>query len=178
MATVALIGAAVVGGGLSVAGQISAGQNARRAGNISADEADRDAKRIEKQAKFEAKQFRRQGEEIIGRGIAITGASGVKVNRGSGLRTQEVDQARVEEGVGNILFSGRVASRRLQAQGVILRAQGKAAQTAGFIKGAQSILSTVSTIGGISTNASILSKLKSAQVSTNVANAVVPTLPG
>lgn len=160
------VGAAIGGGVLSAFGQIAGGIQQDRLARIAAEEADRDAELVKKQAAFAAKQSRTQGEAIIARGIAITGASGVKVNRGSGLRAQEVDQARVEESVSNILFSGRVSARRLRAQGAILRHQGKVAKISGFLGATSSLLSTVSTVGGIQSNQAIASALKSKSVNT------------
>ncbi len=153
-------GAAAGGGILSAASSIAAGINANRAAKISADQADRDAKLAVDQSKFAVRQERIKGGEIISAGTAITGASGVKIGRGSDLRIREVNQGRIETSISNILFSGRVAAFKLRSQAAILRAQGKAARTAGFIGGVTSILGSVSSIAGIKSNAAIMAKLK------------------
>ena len=176
MAEIALIGAAVGGGALSAVSSIAGGQSARKAGNQAAFLADEDAKIAESQAKFKARQERLTGEELIGRGIAITGASGTKVGRGSNLRVREVNQGRLETSVSNILFSGRVAANKLRNQGNQFRAQGKAAQTAGFVNAGTSILSTITQVGGISNTFSIMDKLKTADVANQVATAVIPPI--
>lgn len=160
--TAIAIGAVVAGGALGAASSVAAGISAKRAADISAEQAERDAELTIAATKFKARQERITGEEIISRGTAITGASGVKINRGSAKRVREVNQGRIETSISNIIFSGKVAAHRLRSQGVILRAQGKQARTAGFIRGATSILGAASSVAGISRSASLGNKLKAA----------------
>ena len=164
MGATALIATAVGSGGLQAAGQIAGGVAQDRAARAGAEEAEFDARLVDRQAKSDAKQERRRGEEIISQAVAIRGASGVKVNRGSSLRARSSDQAVLEESISNILFSGKVAVRKLRMGAANLRQQGKAAKIRGFMGAGSSILSSVSQIGGIRSNAAIASKLKSSSV--------------
>lgn len=147
---------------IGVASNIAQGVQADRAARLTAEQLDLDADLALRQSKFQARQERISGEEVISSGTAITGSSGVKINRGSDLRVREVNQGRIESSITNIIFSGRLAAHKLKSQGIITRAQGKAAKTAGFINAAQSILQSATQAASISSNFGIASKLKGA----------------
>jgi hypothetical protein len=94
---------------------------------------------LQDEARAQAKVIRRQAAESRSTAAANYAASGVSVAEGTPLIIDRVITQRSEEDVGNTLLT---ADRRAAA----LRKSGKAAQTAGYLNAAGSVLQTGASI--------------------------------
>ncbi len=158
MAAVA-IGAAVLGSVISARSQVEEGKAVKAAADTNALELEEAARLDVIKAEGTAEEKKEEGRRIIGRGLSITGASGVKAGTGSAKRSREVDQQKINESVSNILFSGQSSAKALKSQAASQRVQGASAKKAGKTRAFGSLLGGASAVAGISQNQSLLNKL-------------------
>lgn len=121
-----------IGGALKAGGSIMGG-------NAQKDAADAQAAQVDVQARQKAKAIRYLAKQTLGTARADYAASGVDVNSGSPLVAAKTIKFNSEVDALNAIASGQAASASL-------RKSGSAAQTAGYLQGAGSLLGSFGSI--------------------------------
>ena len=137
-----LIGSAV----MSASSAISQGKQQKDYANFQANQANADANAEREQGIVEAGKIRKQGKYTSAEAASSLAASGVEIGAGTPLKIeQQIARNSEEEGLQQILFGTRKGAR-LDQEATGLRAAGKNAQTAGFMKAGGSLLSAGATL--------------------------------
>lgn len=134
----ALLAASVA---ISAGSAIMQGQQAKKTADVNAElqrregEADKDA------AVAQAEKIRKAQRYAIGSANAANAASGVAIGEGSALRINEQIYQDSESDAYSTILTGTRRQRTANDQAMITQAQGRNAQTAGYINAGASILS-------------------------------------
>lgn len=135
--------AAVVGTGLAVAGQISAGVAARDAGDIAAAQAESDAAFVRDITKEEVRKFRRQADQFQSTQKSAIGGSGLRMS-GSALQLLQETELEIERDIKTIQKTGEQRAQGIEAQGDIYKIQGESALTSGILGAGSTLLTGLS----------------------------------
>lgn len=133
---------------VSAGAAIMQGEQAKKTADVNAElqrrqgEADKDA------AVAQAENIRKAQKYAIGSANAATAASGAAIGEGSALRINEQIYKNSESDAYSTLLTGTRRQRFANDQANITQAQGRNAQTAGYLNAASSVLSMGSKIGG------------------------------
>lgn len=139
--------AAVVGTGVGIAGQVSAGVAARDAGDIASAQAKDDAAYVRDITKEEVRKFRRQADKFQSTQKSAIGGSGLRMS-GSALQLLQETELEIERDIKSIQEAGEQRAEGIEAQGDIYKIQGQAALTAGIIGAGSTLLSGISGFTG------------------------------
>lgn len=123
----------------SAVSSISQGNAARAAGDYNAALYAQNAEVTRQRAALDEARQRRAATMRAGANVAAAGASGIQLN-GSALDVLESNAAQEELDALLIRWNGDVSASRLDAQGALASAQGRAAQTRGYIGAGASLL--------------------------------------
>jgi hypothetical protein len=115
--------------GLSVVGQLAQGMAQKRAADVEAQQADRQAAQVQDEALQEAERIRRAGKRTQGAARAQLAASGIRVDSGSALVIDEEIGMDSELDAQNILLTGKRRSDAAKFSASQSRAKGKNAMT-------------------------------------------------
>lgn len=150
LATIASIGSlatGLAGAGLSAYGQMQAGQAAKQSALYRAAVADNNAKATLARGEFETQQVYRQGAQRLGAQRAAMGANNIDIGFGTALDIQRDTAEPTGIDAATTRYNALLAGTDQSQQAGLMRAQGAAAQTAGYIGAAGSILSGASQFG-------------------------------
>ncbi len=172
MSTLA-IGAKIAGTGLSAFSSLVQAEAISRNEMFNSDMALQEANLTRDLGERNAEIQEKSDRAFIGSQIAKTGASGVKVDRGSPLIAQAQNEMVLETNKQAILFDSEARARNLENEAAIRKVSAKSAKVAGFLGAANSVLSgggnTLLTSnrlrqsGSLGGNFSLLGKIRSAQ---------------
>lgn len=123
----------------SAVSAISQGNAARAAGDYNAALYAQNAEITRQKAALDESRQRRAATMRAGANVAAAGASGLQIN-GSALDVLESNAAQEELDSLIIRWNGETSASRLDAQGVLASAQGRSAQTQGYIGAGASLL--------------------------------------
>ena len=112
----------------------------KRAADFQAAILTQQAARDRQQAASDEEDFRRRQSRAFAARRAQLGASGVEPGAGSPLLVSEDFVSETELGALNIRSGGETRATRLEQQAVLQRFKGRAARTAGFIRGGALLL--------------------------------------
>lgn len=143
---IASLGASLIGGGVSAVGNVMAGQSAQAAANYRAQVAENQARHALAIGDIEAQRQGMKTASIIGAQRAAQSGSGLDVNVGSPVDVRETTDilGRLDELT--ILNNAQTKAWGLRSQAELDRYSGKASAQEGWLKGAGSVLSTVSSV--------------------------------
>lgn len=135
------LGAAATGLGavIGAVGAISSGNAARAAGDYNAKLYAQNAEVTRQRALVEENRQRRLATQRTGANVAAAGASGLLLD-GSALDILETNAAQEELDALMIRWNGETSANSLNAQGELARAQGQAAQRAGYLSAGATLL--------------------------------------
>ena len=138
-ATIAMmtVASSVVSAGASIIG----GMQQKEAADTQAQIAENSAAYEADAAKAHAEKIRKAGLAQRGEAKAALAASGVKLGEGTALEVDKSIAKNAEQDALSAILSGDRALKSGEDQASMLRASGNAAQTAGFIGAAGSVLS-------------------------------------
>jgi hypothetical protein len=122
---------------------ISQGNAARASGDYNAALYAQNAEVTRQKAQMDENRQRRLATQRAGANVAAVGASGIDLS-GSALDVLESNAAQEELDALIIRWNGATAAQSLEARGSLARAQGRAAQTQGYIGAGASLL-----LGGV-----------------------------
>lgn len=126
---------------MSATSAISEGKQKKDYANFQANQANADAQAEREQGVVEAGKIRKQGKYTSAEATSSLAASGVEVGAGTALKIdQQIARNTEEDALQQILFGTRKGAR-LDQEATGLRAAGKNAQRAGFMKATGSLLS-------------------------------------
>lgn len=128
-----------VGGIFSAVSSISQGNAARASGDYNAALYARNAEITRQKAQMDETRQRRLSAQRAGANVAAAGASGIDFS-GSVLDILESNAAQEELDALTIRWNGQNAASSLDAQGSLASAQGRNAQTQGYIGAGASLL--------------------------------------
>lgn len=163
MAFAPIAAAAAIGGAaISAYGSIRAGQATKAANNYKAAVAENNRIAAERQGEYALQSGAAQAHTQALKGRAIGGrikagqaASGVDVNSGSAVDVQEAQREQSQLDVETVLnnadlanYGYKVKGENFRSEAGLLRAAGDEAETAGYLKGAGTMLSAVGSLGG------------------------------
>jgi hypothetical protein len=134
------IGLAAAGTATSAVGQIKAGSAAKAQGDANATLAEINAQRSIEDAAIAERQQRTADAQILARGAAIAGASGIDVNSGSPLEVLIENQRQAELNALIIRRGGQLDAQAERAGGAIQKAAGNAAKTASLYGAGSTLL--------------------------------------
>lgn len=133
--------AAVIGGGLSIAGSImgrnasrAAGRAQQRALNYQAELNEAEAKRVEEQTVEQLRRFRVQVGQAEGANRASLGASGI-TTEGSAMDVLEMNARNAKLDELNIEYKGERRAEALREEAKLNRMGGQAARSAAYAEG-------------------------------------------
>jgi hypothetical protein len=136
--------AMTLGGALfSAVSSISQGNAARASGEYNAALYARNAEITRQKAQMDETRQRRLSAQRMGTNVAAAGASGIDLS-GSVLDVLESNAAQEELDALTIRWNGQNAADSLRAQGALASAQGRAAQTQGYVGAGSALL-----LGGV-----------------------------
>lgn len=133
VSTFAVLSAA--GAAVQALGAIQKGQAAQSQANFQAQILQQQAERERQVAEANEEDFRRRQSFILAQRRAALGASGVVQAEGSPLLVSEDFAAEVEFQALRIRSGGELRATRAEQQAVLQRFQGRAARSAGFVRG-------------------------------------------
>ena len=133
-------GLMLAGTGVTALGSIQQGNAAKQAANFNAQVANNNAIAARQNAAANAKRLEREARLRAGANIAASGASGVQVS-GSVMDLLEDNAMEEELDRLTILHQGELQASGLESSATLLRAEGSAAQRAGFTGAAGTLLS-------------------------------------
>ncbi len=129
----------LIGGVLSAAAAISAGQAEANAAEFNADMAQQQAERERQIADREAKDYRRSQSRLLAASRARRAGSGV-TSQGSPLLVDEATAAEIELGAQDILSSGANKAYGYQSEAALSRARASSARTGSYLKAGGTLL--------------------------------------
>lgn len=142
----AVAAAAFVSAAASAVAAVQQGQAAEDAAEAQADQLEREGKIAQQSARVEETLQRARTRRLIARQRAVTAAQGTTAE-GSPLAIIAETAGEAELDALAIRFSGDLASVRRRSEAAASRAEGRAARTAGFIRGGARLLSGASELG-------------------------------
>jgi len=143
-AEIALIATAVVG----TTSAIYSGQVQKETAEVNAELARREGDAAKDAAVAQAEKIRKAARAQEGQANAALAASGVAVGEGTPIIINEDIIKRSEDDAYSTLLTGNRQRQTANNQAGVLQYQGQAAQTAGTLNAASSLLSTYSTYKG------------------------------
>lgn len=138
--TTALLGLSLAGTAVSAAGQVAQGEQAAAMGQLQQQAYDQQARNTQSAASFEQDKERRKSELVAANARAQVGASGVALS-GSPAEALIANAGESELDIQAIQWNSGMKQDQLRTQGSLARYSGDAAQTAGYISGASTLLS-------------------------------------
>jgi len=135
---VALLAASVA---VSAGSAIMQGQQDKKTADVNAELQRREGEAEKDAAVAQAEKIRKAQRYAIGSANAANAASGAAIGEGSALRINEQIYQDSEEDAYSTLLTGTRRQRTANDQAGITQAQGRNAQTAGYINAGASILS-------------------------------------
>ena len=141
---VAAIAMSVVGAGVSAYGAVKQGQDAKAAADYNADAQRKTAISVENQGAQQAADKRQQMRRVEASQIAAGAANGLRTDTGTALNLAGETAAFGELDALRITNNAARSAWGYQTQASLDEWQGKQAQTAGYLKGAGSLLSGAS----------------------------------
>lgn len=129
----------LIGGVLSAAAAISAGQAEANAAEFNADMAQQQAERERQIAERETKDHRRRNSRLLATSRARRAGSGVTY-QGSPLLVDEATAAEIELGAQDVLSGGASKAYGYQQEAALSRARASSARTGGFLKAGGTLL--------------------------------------
>jgi hypothetical protein len=133
--------------GVSVYGQIQAGENAKDVADYNSEMQRRAALDANQRGSADAADKRQETRRLIARQHAIMGAGGFDPNSGTNLSLMTETAGQGELDGLKIRYNAQRQAAGLNAQADLTTSQGKAAQSAGYMNAAGSILSDASNAG-------------------------------
>lgn len=126
--------------GVSALNSISQGHTAKAQGALQ-QQADNYAAGVEEQSALEtARIIRKAGARTVSAQTAAYAGAGVKVGEGSAAEVERQTNLDVEHDAFQALLEGSRRARGLRTQGAFAMGQGNAAQTAGYLNAATTVL--------------------------------------
>ncbi len=138
--TIAAIGTAVAGAGITALGQFQQGRQAERVAEYNAAVQANQAKLEEFSAQHEADLLRERGRKLLAAQTARFAASGVGL-AGTPLLVQEETARSIDQDVSLIRFGGRQRASFRRSQASLSLFEGRSARRAGTIAAGTSLLS-------------------------------------
>ena len=135
--------AAIAGTALSAFGALSSGAAAQKQAQFNARQAQQEAQRRDQIATTEASDFRKRQAHVLARQRALMGASGLDPGSGTPLLVAGETAGEIELQARRILAGGQAEATRLRNQATLSRASGRAARTAGVLRGGALLLQGV-----------------------------------
>ena len=135
--------ASLAGAAVSAVGAVSQGAAAQKQARFNARQAELEAQRRDQIARAEAGAFRKQQSKLLARQRALLGASGLDPGSGTPLLVAGETAGEVELQARRILAGGQAEATRLRNQATLERASGRAARTAGVLRGGALLLQGV-----------------------------------
>lgn len=126
--------------GMNALQQVSSGRTANLQGQVRGQALDYAAQQEQEAALETARMIRRAGQRQVGQVRGAIAASGVKVDEGSAADVQAQVQHDSEMDAFQALLEGGRRSRSLQVDAAGARAQGRAAQAAGYVNATGTLL--------------------------------------
>ena len=133
--------------GVSALGAIQQGKAANQQAKTQAEMYARQAERERQMGELNAARKRKEGKRVAGTQRAILGAGGGDMSEGSALLAQSELAEEAELNARLLESNAEAKVSSLQAQGVLERARGKAAQTAGYIRAGSALLKGAAQFG-------------------------------
>ena len=131
----------MVSAGGQAGGQVLAGESQYQSSKAEARMLESTAAATRDAGQQTARKIRQRGEQTRGAAVATFGASGVKIGEGSALDAERyIAQGYEEDAAMTILNASRQAVQ-YENQASVARSNGRAARLAGFMRGANSLLS-------------------------------------
>jgi hypothetical protein len=146
--------ALIVGTAVSTVGAISQGIAEKKQAKKQSAILSQQAQQERIAAGASAEDFRRQQARIMAARRAAMGASGVVQTQGSPLLASEDFESEVEVQARRIRMGGDIRATRLEQQAGMEMSRGRAAQTAGYLRGGSLLLSGAGRTYGTSSGSS------------------------
>ena len=140
---IALIASAVVGTGTA----IYSGQVQKETAEVNAELQRREGAAAQDAAVAQAEKIRKAGAAQAAQANAALAASGVAVGEGTPLRINENIYQNAEDDAYNTLLTGKRQRQTANDQAGLTQFQGNAAQTAGYLNAASTVLSSAGSYG-------------------------------
>ncbi len=158
--TTAVLAITAITAAASAASSIQQGNNAKKVANANASNMEQSGRDAINAGNAQALQQRQQGRQVAGRQAAAFGANGTDMTSGSALNTFGDTASGTELDALTTINNAQRQAAGLDFQASASRAQGQMDQTAGYSKGASTILnaslsgfSAYQTMGGMGTTA-------------------------
>lgn len=135
-----------VGSAVSAGAAVYSGQQQKKAADYNAKVATLQSKAIESQTNESIRRARIQRNQILGAQRASSLSSGATMS-GSSLTSLMANAATLETNIADIATQGGAQQAAALNQASLYRMQGSAAQTAGYISGAGSLMSGLGSAG-------------------------------
>jgi len=126
--------ATAIGTTLQVVGTLSAAKAAKDQAEFNARQQQMEAARRRQIAALEASDFRKRQGRLLARQRALLGAAGVDPGSGTPLLVAEDTAGEIELNALRIRAGGESEATRLDNAAALSRAEGRAAQTAGYLR--------------------------------------------
>lgn len=140
---IALIASAVVGAGSA----IYSGQVQKETAEVNAELQRREGESAKDAAMAQAEKIRKAGAAQAAQANAALAASGVAIGEGTPLRINENIYQNAEDDAYNTLLTGKRQQQTANDQAGLTQYQGNAAQTAGVLNAASTVLSAAGSYG-------------------------------
>lgn len=138
--------AAVAGAAVAVYGAVRQGDVAKKTGEYNAQIAERDAVIATQKAEYDAESSSQKFKILMGKQRALYAKAGVDMTSGSPLLVMSFQAEQAERDRQAILLAGKTAAESDSSRAGLFRMTGESAQTAGYITGGSTFLTSLADV--------------------------------